>query len=83
MKPVRTRCCNARLVAPKTWQKEHGSCAELPVGRHNGRIYSYWKPSLREIFLMILGRPVRHTMHGWNVPPMEVDIGNREESARA
>lgn len=63
------------LRAPFEWDDEGmGPCNNLPVTDDGSLMYSYWKPSLREWFGLVLGRAVRLCVIGSGHPPVAVDV---------
>lgn len=80
MKPVRTKATTGELGAPVDWDHSVYSCSALPVATHNGVMYSYWKPTLWEWLMLVLGRPVRLAVSGRGHPPVALEVTSKLEA---
>lgn len=82
MKPIKTPDCNSTLTG-----KHYNDVADLPVRRVKYRglrsyegmpvVTSYWRPSWREWFDLLRGRPVSVTLYGETHAPMLVTTSPR------
>ena len=78
MKAIRTDATTDILGAPIGWDhRRHGPCEGLPVVRHDGAFYSYWRVGLADRVRILLGRPVRLVVAGEGHPPVAVDTEAR------
>lgn len=80
MTPIETKTTNLTMKAPKDWDvSEHGECKPLPVACEYGVFYSYWKFSFSERIKVLFGRPLRLAIHSSRMPPVALEIPNKEE----
>jgi hypothetical protein len=82
MTPVSQPHCNL-LLRPPAKENDCGCFAkpvkDLPAfSAHDGTVYSYWKPSLRERLRILSGVPVRLGVHGHGGhPPVSLQVEDR------
>lgn len=66
------------LGAPTGWDaRRHGPCDGLPITRHDGVQYSYWRPSWREWLGLLLGARIQLAVVGESHPVVAMDIAHR------
>lgn len=75
MTPIKWHTCNLVLNAPTNWDAErHGTCQALWVQQtEDPAFFSFWKPSWKDWFKVLLGYPVRLCILGTQHPPIWVD----------
>jgi hypothetical protein len=74
MKAIERGHTTHRLGKPGDWDEaRHGPCMTLPATYSDGVFYSYWKPTWRERFHVLFGRPVRLCVAGSGHPPVGLD----------
>jgi len=64
-----------RVLGPSGWDASCGSpCGSLCIMDVGGVMYSFWKPSLREKILILLGRSVKLGVVGDPHPSVSLGI---------
>lgn len=78
MNPIVTRHTTHTLGAPQGWNAAvFGECKGLPVCMtEDPYIYSWWKPSWRERFATLFGKPVRVCIVSRAQPPISLEVTN-------
>lgn len=75
MKPVHFSEQALVLGAPKDWDAEkHGPCGGLPVAFFDGGYVSHWRPSLKEVALLLVGYPLRLFVRSNGHPPVALNV---------
>jgi len=74
MKPILTKQTTAILGAPKGWDDSKGPCHGLPIVEAHGNLYSYWKPTLKERLLLMIGRPITLVVLSSSHPPVALEV---------
>lgn len=75
MKPVDFNEKTVDLGAPRDWDAEkHGPCGSLPVFRDEKQFISCWRPTWRERFSLLFGRPLWLFVVAAGHPPVHLTI---------
>lgn len=75
MKPYKHAMTTHTLGAPVGWdEQKYGPCAGLPVLHHEGVIYSFWRPSIRERIALLFGRSVQLGVVSNAQPPVSIEV---------
>jgi len=75
MTPLLTKHTTNVLGAPNGWDADKkGPCLGLPVAKLHGNYYSYWKPTLKERFKIIIGKPITLVVSCESHPPVAMEI---------
>jgi hypothetical protein len=62
------------MGAPEGWDSEkYGACNPLPVVKDGSIHYSFWKPSWRDRFLILVGKPIQLAVMG-SQPPVALEV---------
>jgi len=75
MNPVKHPWTNIDLGKPANWDSaKHGECEVLPVMRHDGCFYSYWRVGIKDRLRILFGRQIRLCLTANFHPPVMLDM---------
>jgi len=84
LQPVKFKGYAAILGAPLGWDEaQHGKCQGLPIGREDGRYFSFWRMTLRQRLFVLFGHGIWLWVHSAAHPPVMLTVGPGEAEPKA